>query len=217
MKRPIKYKTESERKEAKKQAAKRYFSSEKGKQARARYAKSDKKKQAAKIFFSTEKGKQARNRWRFSEKGKRAFNKWRTSEKGKKSVRKYNLKYLATEKGRRIHNQNSINYINKKLKEDPGFKLIHNLRIRLYSYLKSIKQKKNSSISKDIGCTKKELRIWIEKQFLPGMNWENYGKEWSVDHIKAISNFDYINMPEANHYTNLQPMWKIENIKKSNK
>ena len=59
--------------------------------------------------------------------------------------------------------------------------------------------------------------MWMEKQFLPGMNWQNYGKEWSVDHIKAISNFDYINMPEANHYTNLQPMWGQENNSKGNK
>jgi hypothetical protein len=50
------------------------------------------------------------------------------------------------------------------------------------------------------------------------MTWENYGRKgWHIDHKKPISCFDLNDqeqLKEACHYTNLQPMWAIENIKK---
>ena len=51
------------------------------------------------------------------------------------------------------------------------------------------------------------------------MTFENYG-EWEIDHIKPISLFNLNNeneLFECFNYTNLQPLWKLDNIKKSNK
>ena len=51
------------------------------------------------------------------------------------------------------------------------------------------------------------------------MTFENYG-EWEIDHIKAITLFDLTNENEiidCFNYKNLQPFWRIDNIKKSNK
>ena len=49
------------------------------------------------------------------------------------------------------------------------------------------------------------------------MSWNNYGK-WQLDHKVPIS---IANNKEEfyklNHYINFRPMWKIDNIKKSNK
>ena len=48
------------------------------------------------------------------------------------------------------------------------------------------------------------------------MTKENYG-EWHVDHIKPCASFDLTD-PEQQaicfHYTNLQPLWAVDNIKK---
>jgi hypothetical protein len=56
-----------------------------------------------------------------------------------------------------------------------------------------------------------------EKQFTEGMTWFNHG-EWHIDHIYPVSlATDEHHLKKLNHYTNLQPLWAIDNIKKSNK
>ena len=74
--------------------------------------------------------------------------------------------------------------------------------------------------STSMGCTSQELRAHLEKQFAPEMNWDNYGRVWSVDHIKPLSLFDLTLKEEqlkANNYTNLQPLLVKDNIRKGNK
>lgn len=68
-----------------------------------------------------------------------------------------------------------------------------------------------------LGCSKIELKEYIESQFKPGMDWNNYGK-WHVDHIRPLSSFNLSVEEErikAFHYSNLQPLWAVDNIKKS--
>lgn len=108
-------------------------------------------------------------------------------------------------------------YERMKLKTDPIFRLRKNLRRRLNLCLKDIYKKETTM--KLIGCTLKELKIYLENKFKKGMSWENYG-EWHIDHIKPISSFDLSkieNQKIAMHYTNLQPLWAKENISKGNK
>lgn len=52
------------------------------------------------------------------------------------------------------------------------------------------------------------------------MTWKNYGKKWHIDHIKPLASFnltDEKQLKEALHYSNLQPLWKLDNLRKSNK
>jgi len=95
----------------------------------------------------------------------------------------------------------------------------NNLRTRVNHALNGA-YKIGSAID-DLGCTVEELMNHLESQFLPGMTWENRGMHgWHVDHIKPLSSFDLTNEEEfkkACHYTNLQPLWAEDNLKKSNK
>ena len=71
-----------------------------------------------------------------------------------------------------------------------------------------------------IGCTPEQLRTLIEAQFVAGMNWDNYGKAWHVDHIRPLASFDLTNPEEykrASHFSNLRPMWASMNIRKGAK
>lgn len=91
------------------------------------------------------------------------------------------------------------------------------LRSRLYQALKN--HYKSGSAIKDLGCTVDFLKKHIELQFQDGMSWDNYS-EWHIDHIKPISTFDLtdrVELLKSCNYTNLQPLWKKDNLSKGNK
>jgi len=70
-----------------------------------------------------------------------------------------------------------------------------------------------------VGCSMEQLRKHLEEQFAAGMSWENYGK-WHMDHIKPCASFDLSREAEQHkcfHYTNLQPLWAKDNLRKSAK
>ena len=111
-------------------------------------------------------------------------------------------------------NETRRNRYKDRIKNDINFKLskIHrNILKRILRY------KKHESTSDLLGYTSIELRENIESKFKDGMSWDNYG-EWEIDHIIPVSSFDLEKTPPCivNSLDNLQPLWKIENIKKSN-
>jgi len=64
-----------------------------------------------------------------------------------------------------------------------------------------------------------EARRHLEALFQPGMTWSNMHL-WHIDHIKPISSFnlnDPVQVRECFNLKNLQPLWAVDNIKKSNK
>ena len=72
-----------------------------------------------------------------------------------------------------------------------------------------------------VGYATEELKRHLEKQFVVGMHWGNYG-DWEIDHIIPISFFEYESPNDVEfkmcwRLENLQPLWKAENRKKFNK
>ena len=108
-------------------------------------------------------------------------------------------------------------YTKKRLKSDPLFRLICNLRRRNNLFIKSVGMQKNWSTIDAMGCNREEFIAYFEPLFTEGMTWENYG-DWHVDHIKPISLATTKQEAiQLSHYTNLQPLWAEDNIRKSNK
>ena len=67
-----------------------------------------------------------------------------------------------------------------------------------------------------LGCSISFLKIFLEAKFKEGMTWENHG-EWHIDHIKPCASFNLLNDDEQKkcfNYTNLQPLWALENLSK---
>ncbi|KEF40445.1 hypothetical protein M670_00471 [Schinkia azotoformans MEV2011] len=108
-------------------------------------------------------------------------------------------------------------YQRTRLKNDSAFRLKHNLRRRVHHALKGeIKSKKTLEL---IGCSVSYLKRHLEKQFKPGMSWDNYG-EWHIDHIRPCATFDLSDPDQQKqcfHFTNLQPLWAAENLSKGSR
>lgn len=110
-----------------------------------------------------------------------------------------------------------IGKIQKRLKEDSLYKLKHNIRNLIRMSFKNLGHSKKSKTFDILGCTSREFYEHIESQFLKGMNWDNR-KLWHIDHIIPISLAKTEEeVIKLNHYTNLRPLWAIDNIRKSNK
>ena len=91
------------------------------------------------------------------------------------------------------------------------FRSLLNQKIRKGGFVKKI------STLEFLGCDWESFKQHIELQFKEGMSWENRDL-WDLDHIIPISEgktFEDIVL--LSHFTNFQPLWKHENIKKSNK
>ena len=82
--------------------------------------------------------------------------------------------------------------------------------------------KENDNIGKIIdclGCSIEDFKKYIESKFQEGMTWENHGNYgWHYDHITPLSWFNLEDRNQfliAAHYTNYQPLWARENLRKS--
>lgn len=105
--------------------------------------------------------------------------------------------------------------IQKRL-TDYVYKLKHNLRARLRGAIKN--SCKTGSAVKELGCSISEFKEYLESMFDENMTWDNYGRTgWHIDHIVPLCQFDLTNYEQfkkACHYTNLQPLWAAENLRK---
>lgn len=102
---------------------------------------------------------------------------------------------------------------------DPGFRLNRRMSSAIARTLKTGKGGK--SWQSLVPYTLDRLHKHIERQFLPGMSWENMG-EWHIDHIVPLSSFLFESEgdPEfqaAWAITNLRPLWGKDNLVKSSK
>jgi hypothetical protein len=143
-------------------------------------------------------------------------------DRAKKRTRTH--KNEITEYKKNYYNLNKANIIKKeiqrkkeRIKVDINFKILCNLRTRLWWALKN--NSKYFRTIELIDCSIKYLKQYLESKFQPGMTWNNYGK-WHIDHIKPCASFNLQDPTEQKkcfNYTNLQPLWAKENLKKSDK
>lgn len=100
----------------------------------------------------------------------------------------------------------------------PENRIHHTISTRLNSVLRD---KATKSTVELIGYCSKELRIHLERQFVKGMSWENYGM-WHIDHIVPLSSFKITEASDpmikvAWGLPNLRPIWAADNIRKKDK
>lgn len=113
-------------------------------------------------------------------------------------------------------------YDKKRLtpKRDPVQKRISGaMRARMYHALK--KAKDRTSWERWVPYTIDELRKHIERQWVKGMSWDNFG-EWDIDHILPVAGFKLKDYGDEEFnacwaLSNLRPLWTRENRSKGAK
>lgn len=99
--------------------------------------------------------------------------------------------------------------LQKRRDTDPHYRFMMALHYMAVS-------KKTGKTMELTSCSKEDHIKHLESQFTDGMTWENYGK-WHIDHIRPCSSFNLEDPEEQKkcfHWTNLQPLWAIDNLKK---
>lgn len=162
-----------------------------------------------------EKKKAYSKAWYEANKEKRKASKKAWYEANKENVKAYNKAYKEANKEKKMAYQKA--YENKRLKEDPIFRLLKNMRNGMWSVLSG--RTKSSHTMEYVGMSPDELMNHLENKFTEGMTRDNYG-EWHVDHIRPLASFDFTgpDIEEQLHiawsHTNLQPLWALDNIRK---
>jgi hypothetical protein len=141
-------------------------------------------------------------------------------------IKEYKKEYfiINKEKISKLHkeyhfkNKDKLNkiYVERK-NNNPLLKLKCNTRNLIGISIKRQGYSKKSKTFNILGCSFDEFKAHLEKQFTEGMNWENQG-QWHMDHIYPVSLAkNEEELIKLNHYTNFQPLWAIDNLKKGNK
>ena len=151
--------------------------------------------------------------------------------KNRKKILAYQAKYRAENKeeiNRKIREwyyknikkvKERIKIYNKVYRNTLHYKIKDGMRKRIMRALKKDGGKKSKRTMKLVGCTVGQLKQYIEKKFKPGMSWEQRHL-FHIDHIIPCASFDLTKLSQQKkcfHYTNLQPLWAIDNIKKGAK
>jgi hypothetical protein len=127
-------------------------------------------------------------------------------------IKKYNSEYQKKNKDK--INTRSV----ERRKSDPLYRLSLLIRSRMYNFLKYKNVTKKNKTSEIVGCSLETLKLHIENQFTDGMSWELMGKHIHIDHIIPLSSAKTEQeILKLCHYTNLQPLWAKDNLKKHNK
>jgi len=154
------------------------------------------------------------------------------SENNRHKIRNYQQQYYLDNKEKidkrnklydEEHKEQRLIYIRgyqyNKLHTDLNHKLMSYMRNRIRSAIKKGAGSKAYKSIELLGCTIEDARKHLESLFQEGMTWENYGK-WHIDHIRPCSSFDLTDPEQQKqcfNYKNIQPLWAIDNLRKSNK
>jgi len=152
---------------------------------------------------------------------------YRKTHKDIRDRREYRKKYYEANKGKfkewnkqwmKDNRERREQYMKEWRDKNPSQKIAHYCRSRIKNAIK--KGYKAADTLSLTGCKSwDEVKQHLEKQFTKGMTWDNHG-EWHIDHIKPCASFDLTKESEQKkcfHYSNLQPLWAKENLRKSDR
>ncbi len=180
---------------------------------------------------TAERQRQVALEWAKNNKDRRKTVRAKWLESNKAYVQEYRRKRYENTRERQVElakewrkkNPEKIKQIRQKksLREQssPTFRINHSVSSLIRFSLHD--GKKNQHWEFLVGFTLQQLKDHLEKHFLPGMSWDNYG-QWHIDHKIPVSAFNFEKPEEIDFkrcwaLENLQPLWATDNVKKRNK
>lgn len=100
-----------------------------------------------------------------------------------------------------------------RIARNPSERIANAVRGRMWASIRKGRKLSRLPYSLD------ELTERLERLFVDGMSWDNYGK-WHIDHIKPCAAFDLTDPKQFDEcwaLRNLQPLWASDNIRKGAK
>ena len=191
-------------------------------------ANKEKLKEYKKIYIEAnkEKIKEKDKQYREANKEKLSVSRKKYKEANKEKIKEKDKQYREANKEKakqyREANKEKLNKWNNQYCEarrlvDPLFKMRGNLSSRTYKAFKYKGYKKTSQTQEMLGVDWEVCKAHIERQFKKGMKWRNQG-EWHIDHIIPLASAkNEKELRKLCHYRNLQPLWAVDNLNKSDK
>jgi len=193
--------------------------------SRSRYIENrDDRIRKSKDYYNNNKDK-SHQRWLIQKNDPNSYHNTHKEQRRIKSKEHYEKKWDYYYKWRQEHKDIRNKQNKKYLENNPNAQLANGLRSRIrIALLTNGNNIKKQFKSMDlVGCTIAFLRDYLTSLFTEGMSWDNYGNkkdQWSIDHILPCCSFD-LSDPEQQkqcfHYTNLQPLWHLDNLSKGKK
>ncbi len=164
-------------------------------------------------------------RWReknpeqFSEYRKKYYkeNKEKISEYSKATYAKYKEQYKAL--NRKYHKTNHAALMQKRkerVEASPLLQFKERIRCLVKNSFYRLKHNKTKRVSEVIGADWETVKAHFVSQFKDGMTWESFiAGEIHVDHIQPLASAkSEEELIALCHYTNLQPLWCLDNLSK---
>lgn len=105
----------------------------------------------------------------------------------------------------------------KRFESDPLFRFKIKTRNVVRTSFNKFSYTKKSRTFEILNCSFEDFKIYIESQFTSGMSWKNQG-DWHYDHKVPLALAEtQEEVIKLCHYSNFQPLWKEENLKKGSK
>jgi uncharacterized protein YdiU (UPF0061 family) len=113
----------------------------------------------------------------------------------------------------RIQRQNQ-DWKNAKRKSDPLYALRMRIKNRIKAAFRKAGYRAGTQTQQILGCSYEKFKRHLESYFQPGMSWANRG-EWHIDHHVPLASAKAADdLLALNRYTNLRPLWALDNIRK---
>lgn len=104
-------------------------------------------------------------------------------------------------------------WLREKRQTDPIYLIKGRIRARMNNAI--VRSNKTGNTQTILGCDWQTLKEHLESRFVGGMCWGNRAL-WHIDHIVPLASASTEEgLIKLCHYTNLQPLWAADNIRKS--